>query len=133
MKRILMVILMSCLAQMSFAKNNDSAPNPINLKVKFDYQQAQASPYILNSHMKFKNQDHQWKVFNGSSDQPIVLLGKIEQSDKNNVKIRFIVLNADKKSDVISAPTLITTYGKEAKMRIKDKGDMIELSVVATV
>lgn len=125
MRALLVSILTLFMCQSAFA---------ITVKVKFDYLQGEKNKYTIEKEVNITEDNHNWVVIPASSKNAgnVMLLGKVENSDSDQVTMNFLVLTAGKKPEVLFGPQLVMSYAQEAKISVQKDKNSMELMAIAS-
>lgn len=134
MKKIVSILLLSCLATIAFAV----APKHVSVNVDLTYQQKDQTgtlaQYLVTNTLKIAANNHLWTTIhdkpNDNADQ-LVLLSKIENADAKQLTLKFIVLDTSAKPVIISVPQMVVRYGQKGQITLDAKTHKLQLDVLA--
>lgn len=137
MRLIFLMMMVFISTHASFAGTNKITPP--NLTVNVDVNQQLNDNEKSTSRIQLKNtvsmmtKNHGWVIVGrqqSRSSKLFLILGKIEKADSETAKLKFLVLDLDKKFEVISEPELVVSYGKQGELTISDDKLRLQLSVM---
>jgi cytochrome c-type biogenesis protein CcmE len=132
MKKIILLIVSLCFAQLVLAETNSK----LSLHISLTAQDTKTN-YILETKPNMTENIYQWlintdKKVTGKNKDSILLLAKVERNADDTVKIKFLVTDMKDNSKVTYQPILITRVNQEAKMIIAGKNGKFQLDVLVS-
>lgn len=150
MKKLATACVVFCLSVPSFAAPSHHAhapqkapapavtPESLAIDVDFDYQQNKKGSFfhqdVINNNLMLKTAQHAWTVIQDEQPSPgedLILLGRIQSANGDEVTMNFLVLETGEKPQLISRPVLKMKYNQRAQLAINEGSRILHLTVTA--
>lgn len=132
----LFLLLISCIT-FSCAIAYAEAPKKLAIQVGLTYteqdENGQLKEYRIENTLKTSSNNQQWTAIQTKSAIPFLVLSKIESATQNDITIKFLILDADIKPQIISAPKLKMTYGQPSQVAMEANHQKVSLTVTTTI
>lgn len=123
MRRVILLLLMFFMSHTAMA---------VTLKVALNYRQS-SNRIAINKVLKLPANQHDWLILSAAArnNTSLLLLGRLEKADAEQVTMRFVLMNMEK-PDIIFEPKIIMNYQQKAHIDVQRGKRSLQLTVLAS-